>query len=130
MNEIDRPFRPRLSFFIIWALLAIPVIYYAIKLMSDLPWYSFVSFAIVVSLFMTFAIYGPILLIQQIISSGSRGAYIARVFASILIALSIIFGIVYLTGIYEKVSGTPGWLCFILLVSVVSNLYLHSRLGR
>ena len=75
MDEIDKPFRPKWDFFLVWAVLTIPVFIYRDDLNKGLPWYSVASFVLVVPFFLTFMVYGPVLLWRQTIRSGPAGRF-------------------------------------------------------
>ena len=97
MEEIDKPFRPHLDFVIVWVLLTIPGVRYAFRWIQD-PWYSVVAFALVVPFIATFFLYGPVLLVRQILRSGARGRFVARVFLSIVVALAALIAILLYHG--------------------------------
>ena len=73
MQEIDRPFRFTWEFVGIWTLLAIPATW-LVASAKIRPWYSAIALAILVALFSTFVIYGPVILWRQVIHSGTRAA--------------------------------------------------------
>jgi hypothetical protein len=101
MEEIDKPFRPKLDFFIAWALLAVAIAILAPQ--AELgSWYSVVSFVIVASLLGTFVLYGPVILFRQVIGSGLRGRFVLRVFLSIIVVAILAFGGFSLSGYYSE----------------------------
>jgi len=75
-----------------------------------------------VSLFATFLIYGPVLLVRQIIRSGSRGWFVARVFLSILLVTILFFVGLYISGHGRDVSSIWGG-----LAAYAATFYLHLR---
>jgi len=89
--------------------------------MWNATWYDFI-FLLFVSVFATFLIYGPVLLVRQIIRSGSRGRFVARVFLSILLATGLFFGVLYVLGHGKDVSGLWGG-----VAAGVACFYLHWR---
>jgi hypothetical protein len=102
MQPIDRPFRFTLDFCIVWALLAVPT--FLLTRHSDFvsPWYSYAGVLILLPLFAAFVLYGPVLLVRQIIRSGSRGSFVMRIFISLLLVAVLIFGGLYLSGFYTE----------------------------
>ena len=123
MREIDKPFRPGWDFLAVWAILAVPGVKYAIRVIGS-PWYSVAAFAVVVPFLGTFLIYGPVLFIKQIVRSGSRGRLVGRVFASIIACLALLYGGLYLTG-NENIMRDP---VFLILVPAVATVYLNARI--
>jgi predicted permease len=79
-------------------------------------------FLLFVSLFCTFLIYGPVLLVRQIVRSGSRGSFVARVFLSILLVTILFFIGLYISGHGKDVSGLWGG-----VAAGVAIFYLHLR---
>jgi hypothetical protein len=102
MQPIDRPFRPTLDFCVAWALLAVATFAITRQMLSDQSWYSYCAILILLSLFATIILYGPVLLARQIIRSGSRGWFVFRVFLSIVFAAVLIFGGLFLSGFYTE----------------------------
>jgi hypothetical protein len=75
-----------------------------------------------VSLFATFLIYGPVLLVRQIIRSGSRGWFVARVLLSILLVTVLFFVGLYISGHGKDVSSLWGF-----IAAGAATFYLHWR---
>jgi hypothetical protein len=121
MEPIDKPFRFSWDFCLVWALLAITIIFLTWR--SDLgPWYSHVAFIIVVPFIATFFVYGPVLFARQIIRSGSRGWFVARAFLSILLVLILFFIGLYIFGHGENISSLWGF-----IAAGIATFYLHWR---
>jgi hypothetical protein len=125
MQPIDRPFRFTLNFCVVWALLAIPT-FFLVRGADIGPWYSKTAELVLLPLFASFVIYGPVLLTQQVIRSGSRGWFVARVLLSILIFTVFVFGGLWLSGAYTEAKAR--YLAF--GVSAFATAYLHWRLRR
>src|SRR6266404_2840388 len=120
MQPIGRPFRITLDFAVVWVLLPVPVI----MLMRGLdigPWYSRAAAVMVLSLFATFLLYGPVLLARQIVRSGSHGWFVLRVFLSILFMAFLYAAVLFFSGYGEHASWTG-------TASFVAIVYLHWRL--
>ena len=90
MSEIDKPFRFTWDFCLVWAFLAVPI-WFVIRHTDFATWYSHGALIVVGSLLATFILYGPVLLLRQIIRSGSRGWFVLRVFLSVIIVTSLLF---------------------------------------
>jgi hypothetical protein len=94
---------------------------------SDLgPWHSKSALVVVVSMFAAFVLYGPVLLVRQVVSSGSRGRLVARLFLSILLVAALVFGGFLASGYYTE--SLAQLLC--LAFSVAATTYLNWRLKR
>ena len=120
MQPIGRPFRITLDFAVVWVLLPVPVI----MLMRGLdigPWYSRAAAVVVLSLFATFLLYGPVLLARQIVRSGSHGWFVLRVFLSIFFMAFLYAAVLFFSGCGEHASWTG-------TASFVAIVYLHWRL--
>src|SRR5436305_1675780 len=101
MKVIDRPFRFTLDFSGVWLLIWVSV--FCLTRGQDVgPWYSDVAIVTVGSLFMTFLLYGPVLVVRQVVRSGSRGRFVGRVLLSILLVTALAFGGLLLFGIYTE----------------------------
>ena len=87
MQAIDRPFRFTWDFCVVWACLAVPA-FFLMRQHDVGPWYSEGAFLILVPLFASFVLYGPVLLVHQVIRSGARGWFVARIFLSIVTSSS------------------------------------------
>jgi hypothetical protein len=118
-KPIDRRFRFSLDFCIVWASLVVPVFLLTHRLDFG-PWYSCGAILILLPLFATFALYGPVLLVRQIIRSGSRGWFVFRVFLSIVFAAVLIFGGLFLSGLYTE--GRARTLAFFFAAAAVVYL--------
>jgi hypothetical protein len=123
MQPIDRPFRLTLDFVVAWALLAVPA-FFLVRHADVGPWYSQAAALILLPLFATFVIYGPVLLARQIIRSRSRGLIVARVLLSILMFAVCFFAGLWLSGYYTE--GRAQILAFAF--SSLAITYLHWRL--
>ena len=122
MSEIDQPFRPRKDFFVAWFVIAVGAVAYSRPWTFDLPWFSKVAFVLIVPLALTFFIYGPIMLMRQIASSGTRGWFVLRVFLSITVGIASILGVAYLIGGESAISGHPWGVILGILAVVLLNL--------
>jgi hypothetical protein len=106
MQPVDRPFRLSLDFSIVWSVLAVPA-FFLIRRADIGPWFSQAAALILLPLFGTFVLYGPVLLARQIVGSGSRGRFVARVFVSFLVVAALCAAIMFFTGQGEH----PSWWC-------------------
>ncbi len=125
MQAIDRPFRFTRDFCVVWALLVVPA-FFVTRRQDVGPWYSEGAFLILVPLFATFVLYGPVLLVRQVIRSGSRGRFVARVLFSIVLAAALLFGGLLLSGIYTE--SLARILAFVF--TIAATVYLSWRLER
>ena len=93
----DRPFRPAREFFIVWAFLA--AVMFPLTRQSELAELpmAYCAELILIPLFATFILYGPVLA-RQILRSGSRGWFVASVFVSVLLAAGLFAAIMFCTG--------------------------------
>jgi hypothetical protein len=89
--------------------------------MWNATWDNYI-FLLFVTLFATFLIYGPVLLARQIIRSGSRGWFVARVLLSILLVTVLFFVGLYIPDHGKDVSGLWGF-----IAAGVATFYLHLR---
>jgi hypothetical protein len=122
MHTIDRPFRFTRDFYVVWLLLMAPT--FLLSRRHDFgPWYSQVSLLIVASLCATFALYGPVLLFGQVIRSGARGWLVGRVLLSILLVAFLLFGGLFVSGLYTE--SRVRVLAFVFIVA--ATVYLHWR---
>ena len=126
MKPIDAQFRPKMDFFVAWFLIALASVTFAQPWNDGLPWFSTVAWILVVPFILTFFIYGPILLMREVIRSGSRGWLVFREFLSITLALVIYTGAVLITG---KNSASSGHLSGFALTWIAIN-YLNRRIGK
>jgi len=86
----------------------------------------FPDLLIVAPLLATFVLYGPVLLFRQLIRSGSRGWFVARVFLSIVFVAALLFGGFLLSGFY-----TESRACILAFVFIIAAIvYLHWRQER
>jgi hypothetical protein len=125
MQPIDRRFRFTWDFCIVWAFLTAVV--FLLTRRSELAEVRLSYFAILILLpfFGTFVLYGPVLLARQIIHSGSRGWFVARVLFSVLLAAVVFAAVLFYTGHADDASWWGGTASFVAIV------YLHWRLtGR
>src|SRR6266480_4000089 len=97
MQPVDRPFRFTRDFCVVWALLVVPT-FFLTRQHDFGTWYSNIAVLIVAPLFATFVLYGPVLFVRQVIRSGSRGWFVARVFLSIVLAAALLLGGLRLSG--------------------------------
>jgi hypothetical protein len=122
MQPIDRPFRFTLDFCIVWLVLAVPTFFLARKWDILQAAWSCCILTVLLSLFATFFIYGPMLLVRQIIRSGSRGWFVARVALTIVLAAALFFLSLNILGHGKHIS--PMWP---VIVAGVAGAYLHWR---
>jgi hypothetical protein len=122
MQPIDRPFRFTWDFCVVWAFLTVVTLF--VTQGSELAQIRVSYFAILILLpfFATFVLYGPVLLARQIIHSGSRGCFVARVLISILLAAVLFAAIMLFTGYGDHGSWWSG------AASFAAIAYLHWRL--
>jgi hypothetical protein len=127
MEPIDRPFRFSRDFCVAWALLAVPMFILVLTGRWDFgPWYSDAAFIIIGPFFATFFIYGPVLLMRQVIRSGSHGWFIFRVFTSIVLVATLLLVGLYFSGYYTE------WRARLLagVFTVAATVYLSWRMER
>jgi hypothetical protein len=122
MQPIDQPFRPTWDFCVAWVLLALATFAMTHQMIADETWYAYCAILILLSLFATIILYGPVLLARQIIRSGSRGWFVARVLVSVLLAAVLFAAIMFYTGHGDHASWWSGSAGFIAIA------YLHWRL--
>jgi hypothetical protein len=122
MQPIDRPFRFSLDFCIVWLVLAVPAFFLARKWDTLHAAWSCCILTVLLSLLATFYIYGPVLLVRQIIRSGSRGWFVARVAITIVLASALFFFSLHIFGHGRDIS--PVWP---FIVAGVAGAYLHWR---
>jgi hypothetical protein len=122
MQPIDRPFRFSWDFCVVWALLAVPTFFFTRRVDIG-PWYSHYGCIILISLFATFVLYGPVLLSRQIVRSGSHGGVVLRVLISILLVAVLLFMGLMVSGFYSR--GNARILAFFFVVMAI--VYLHWR---
>jgi cation transport ATPase len=127
MKPIDAQFRPKIDFFVAWFMIALAAVTFARPWNDGLPWYSTVAWILVVPFILTFFIYGPILLMRQVIRSGSRGWFVLRTFVSISLVAALILGVVFI--ISGKKSSDAGHIAAVALV-YASITYLRSKNGK
>jgi hypothetical protein len=125
MQVIDRPFRFSRDFCVVWVLLVVPT-YFVTRQHDVGPWYSEGASLVLVPLFATFVLYGPVLLVRQVIHSGSRGRFVARVFLSIVLAATLLFGSLLLSGVYTESHARILAFAF----TFAATVYLNWRLAR
>ena len=122
MEPIDKPFRFTFDFCVVWLMLAVPAFFLARKWDTLHAVWSCCILTLLLSLLATFCIYGPVLLVRQIIRSGSRGWFVIRVAITIVLAIALLFFGFSIIGHGRDI---PGPLIFI--VSGVAIFYLHWR---
>jgi hypothetical protein len=121
MQPIDKPFRFMWDFCAVWALLTMTILFLSWR--WDIgPWFSYLAFIIVTPFIATFFIYGPVLLARQVIRSGSRGWFVARVFFSTLFVLILFFIGLYVFGHGKDISSIWGG-----IAACVATVYLQWR---
>jgi len=122
MEEIDKPFRPTKSFMVVWALLiAVVLIYHKALIDTTLPWYSTVSFIVLVPFIATFLVWGPVMLLCQVRSSGPRGRFVFRMW---LLTVAILAGVavfLYSTKNYTLFASFSGFYGVLLLYSLIGR---------
>ena len=116
MSEIDQPFKPKTDFYIAWGVVTVATVLYTKPWSSDLPWYSEAAFALVVPLFFTFIVYGPFLLLRQILRSRARGWFVLRGFLLLVLAAVLVLVSHQVSGRY---SGATARYCAALLMAGV-----------
>ena len=125
MQAIDRPFRFTWDFCIVWALLVVPA--FLLTRRHDVgPWYSEGAFLILVPLIATFVLYGPVLLVRQVVRSGSRGWFVARAFLSIVLTAALLLGGMLISGFYTESRAR----IFSFVFTAAATVYLSWRLER
>ena len=125
MHTIDRPFRFTWDFCVVWMLLVVPT-FFLTRRHDFGPWYSQASLLIVAPLLATFVLYGPVLLFRQVIRSGARGWFVARVFLSIVFVAALLLGGLLLSGFYTE--SRARMLAFVFIIAAI--VYLHWRQER
>jgi hypothetical protein len=123
-HEIDKPFRFTWDFCAIW-LVFFAIALYALPTSQGARFYEHPLGSLLLSLFATFLIYGPVLLVRQIVRSGSRGWFVGRAL------LSVLFVLLASAGIFHFIPYTPsrGHL-FAFVAALVATVYLQWRLER
>ena len=122
MQPIDRPFRFTLDFCIVWLVLALPIMFLAQRWDTLHTAWSCCILTLLFSLFATFVIYGPVLLVRQIIRSGSRGWFVARVLVTIVLVVALFFGILTFLGHGKDISSL-----WVFIVAALAGTYVHCR---
>ena len=125
MQAIDRPFRFTRDFCVVWALLVVPA-FFLTRSRDVGPWYSEAALLILAPLFAAFALYGPVLLVRQVIQSGSRGWFVARLLLSIGLAAALLLGVLLISGFYTEGRGH----IFAFVFTAAATVYLKWRLER
>ena len=127
MDEIDKPFRPKWDFFLVWVTLATPVFIFRDKFNQGLPWYSVVSFVVVVPFILTFFIYGPVLFLRQVIKSGERGWFWLRCVLVVFMPSVLGCGLLLVAG-QDKVANVVVWP--LLFLGIALSFLLPDKYGR
>jgi hypothetical protein len=125
MKPIDQPFRPKWDFFVAWTLLAVATFLLTRQMEKDQGWYSYSAILILLSLFATIIIYGPVLLAVLIVRSGSRGWFVARTLISILLGVGLFGFILFATG--HANNNSQMWSGLVIAVTIT---YLHWRIDN
>ena len=122
MQPIDKPFRFTWDFCVVWLTLAVPVFFLA-RIWDTLRaiWSSCIL-TLLLSLFATFLIYGPVLLMRQIIRSGSRGWFVVRTAISIVLVTAL-FLVAF--SVFGRGRDIPS--SVVVIVSAAATFYLHLR---
>jgi hypothetical protein len=82
----------------VWALFGLGTLWLTRGMQRDEGWFAYPAIVILVSLFSTIILYGPVLLARQIIRSGSRGWFVLRVLISTFLGLALFCAILFFTG--------------------------------
>ncbi|MCX7007850.1 MAG: hypothetical protein NTY53_11495 [Kiritimatiellaeota bacterium] len=122
MEEIDKPFRLSADFVVAWILIAIATCLITHPWKFDLPLYSIISYVLVVPFLFTFVIYGPVLLMRQVLRSGRRGWFVGGVFLQIIVAIGCLLGVMEYFGLARKIHGA--------LFSGLAVIYLNYQIYR
>lgn len=124
MQPIDRPFRFTRDFCVVWVLLAV-VIYFVARGWDIGPWYSQTAFFVVAPLAATFFVYGPVLLVRQVIQSGARGWFVVRVLVTTVLVVALFFAVLHFLRPGKEIPEI-----WVALVSTAAVMYLDWRTGR
>ena len=125
IQTIDRPFRFTPDFCVVWALLLVPTFF--LTRSGDFgPWYSEAALLILAPLFATFLLYGPVLLMRQVIHSGARGRFVARLLLSIIFTAALLVGHLLVSGFYTEARGH----IFAFVFTAIATAYLSWKLER
>ena len=122
VREIDRPFRFTWDFCLVWALFFIIALSVLPQSKGAHP-YEHPLTALLVAVFATFLLYGPVLLVRQIFASGSRGWFVARALISVLLVTLLGAGVFFLIP-YTPSKGHV----FAAVAAGASTIYLQWRL--
>ena len=108
-----------------WALLVMPTfLLYRHWKKDDSTWTLCATVALL-SFFSTFVIYGPVILVRQIIRSGSRGWFVARVALTIILATTIFFFSFNILGHGKEVP-----FVWIFIISGLASFYLNWKIYK
>jgi hypothetical protein len=122
MEPIDKPFRFTWDFCVVWAFLVVPTFLLTHNL--DLgPWYSYGGILILLPLFATFVLYGPILVARQAVRSGTHGRLVFRSLISIILAAVLLFFGLLGSGFYSRSNARI--IAFLFIIAAI--VYLHWR---
>ena len=103
MEEIDKQFRPKWDFFVVWVALTGAAFVFrgsVLDFLDETPWPSGVAVLILLPFLATFSLYGPVLLLRQVLQSGFRGRVVltgAYNAASRIATALMLFGGSYVT---------------------------------
>jgi hypothetical protein len=122
VREIDKPFRFTWDFCLVWALF-FSVALYMVPQLKGAHAYERPLLALMVAVFATFLLYGPVLLVRQIFASGSRGWFVGRALVSVLLVILLGAGVFY----FIPYTPSKGHV-FAFVAAGVSTLYLQWRL--
>lgn len=125
MKPIDQTFRFTWDFFLVWALFVVPTFLLYRNWKADDSTFSLCATVVLLSLFFTFFIYGPVLLVRQIIRSGSRGWFVIRVALTIVLTIAILFFSFNILGHGKEIPSL-----WIFITSGIAGAYLHWRIDK
>ena len=125
MKPIDQQFRPKKDFFVAWFLIAVAMIAFARPWSFDEPWFSKVAWILVVPFIGTFFIYGPVMVVRQVVQSGSHGWLVLRTFLSVVLGIALILVAMHIAGLETSSVGrlVP------LVLPAIAIIYLNLRSG-
>ena len=125
MKPIDQQFRPKKDFLVAWFLIAVAMIAFARPWGFDEPWYSTVAWILVVPFIGTFFIYGPVMLVRQVVRSGSHGWLVLQTFLSVVLGMALILVVIHFAGLETSSVGS----LVPLVLPAVAIIYLNLRAG-
>ncbi|MGH7950830.1 MAG: hypothetical protein ACREFE_02770 [Limisphaerales bacterium] len=125
MKPIDQPFRFTCDFCVVWLILSVPIYFLAQRLDTLHTTWSHWILTVLLSLLATFVFYGPVLLVRQIVRSGSRGWFVVRVALTIVLAVAIFFFSFNILGHGKDIP-----FLWIFITSGLAGAYLHWRIDK